>query len=64
MPRDLMHITLPRGGTTSHAARAVQQTGSISFGNGSEDLAEVEFDHGEQGQSEDFLPTLPLRFRW
>jgi hypothetical protein len=57
-----VHKTLPRGGSTSHAARAVQQTGSISFG--SEHLADVEFDHGEQGQSEDFRPTLPLRFRW
>jgi hypothetical protein len=59
-----VHITLPRGATTSHAARAVQQTGSVSFGSGSEHLAEVEFDHGEQGQSQDFRPTLPLRFRW
>jgi hypothetical protein len=60
-----VHITLPSGGTTSHAARAVvQQTGSVSFDSGSEHLAEVEFDHGEQGQGEDFLPTLPLRFRW
>jgi hypothetical protein len=59
-----VHITLPRGGFTSHAARAVQQTSSVSFGSGSEHLAEVEFDHGEQGQSQDFRPTLPLRFRW
>jgi hypothetical protein len=34
------------------------------LGSGSEHLAEVEFDHGEQGQSQDFRPTLPLRFRW
>jgi hypothetical protein len=59
-----VHITLPRGEPISHAVRAVQQTGSVSFGTGSEHLAEVEFDHGEQGQSEDFRSTLPLRFRW
>jgi hypothetical protein len=59
-----VHVTLPPDGSISHAARAVQQTGSVSFGSGSEHLAEVEFDHGEQGQSKDFRPTLPLRFRW
>ncbi len=59
-----VHITLPRSGPISHAVRAVQQTGSVSFGSGSEHLAEVEFDHGGQGQSADFRPTLPLRVRW
>ena len=59
-----VHITLPRGGPVSHAVRAVHQTSSVSFGGGSEHLAEVEFDHGGQGQSADFRPTLPLRFRW
>ena len=57
-----VHITLPRGGSTSHAVRAVQRTGSISFGSGNEHLAEDQFDYGVQGQSEDFRPTLPLRF--
>ena len=59
-----VHITLPRGESISHAVRAVRQTGSVSFGAGSEHLAEVEFDRGEQGQSVDFRPTLPLRVRW
>jgi hypothetical protein len=29
-----------------------------------EEILIVELDHGGQGQSADFRPVLPLRFRW
>lgn len=57
-------MTLPRGEPVSHTVRAVQGAGLVSFSTGGEHLAEIEFDHGGQGQSADFGPVLPLRFRW
>jgi hypothetical protein len=57
-------MTLPRREPVSRAVQAVQGAGLTSFGTGSEHLAEIEFDHGSQGQSADFRPVLPLRFRW
>ena len=59
-----LRITLPRGKLISGAVRALQQAGVVSFETGDDHLAEIEFDHGSQGQSADFLPLLPLRFRW
>lgn len=59
-----LHVALPRGAPVSPAARAVQRAGVVSFGPGGDHLADVEFDHGRRGQSVDFRPTLPLRFRW
>lgn len=48
----------------SPAARSAQGADLVSFGTGDEHLAGIEFDHGIQGQSADFRPILPLRFRW
>jgi hypothetical protein len=59
-----LRMTLPRREPVSRAVQAVQGAGLTSFGTGSEHLAEIEFDHGGQGQSADFRPVLPLRFRW
>ena len=59
-----LHITLTRGEPVSPAARSAQGAGLVSFGTGGEHLAKIEFDHGVQGQSADFRPVLPLRFRW
>jgi len=36
----------------------------VEIESGNDHLAEIEFDHGSQGQSADFRPLLPLRFRW
>jgi hypothetical protein len=44
--------------------RALQQAGDVSFETGNDHQAEIEFDHASQGQSTDFRPLLPLRFRW
>ena len=59
-----LRMTLPRREPASRAVQAVQGAGLVSFGTGDEQLAEIEFDHGGQGQSADFRPVLPLRFRW
>jgi|SRR5215208_2417898 len=59
-----LRITLPRGKPISGVVRALQRTGVVSFETGNDHLAEIEFDHGSQGQSADFWPLLPLRFRW
>jgi hypothetical protein len=57
-------VTLPQTKPVSRAARALHQTGAVSFSSGNDHLAEIEFDQGGQGQSVDFRPLLPLRFRW
>jgi hypothetical protein len=59
-----LRITLPRGKPISVVLRALQRAGVVSFESGNEHLAEIEFDHGSKGQSADFRPLLPLRFRW
>ena len=59
-----LRITLPRGKPISGVVRALQRAGVVSFESGNDHLAEIEFDHGSQGQSADFRPLLPLRFRW
>jgi hypothetical protein len=59
-----LHMTLPQREPASRAVRAVQGAGLVSFGTDDEHLAEIEFDHGGRGQSDDFRPVLPLRFRW
>jgi hypothetical protein len=59
-----LRITLPRGKPISSVVRTLQQAGVVSFEPGNDHLAEIEFDHGSQGQSADFRPLLPLRFRW
>ena len=59
-----LRMTLPRGKPISGVVRAVQRAGVVSFESGNEHLAEIEFDHGSKGQSADFRPLLPLRFRW
>ena len=59
-----LRITLPRGKPISGVVRTLQRAGVVSFESGNGHLAEIEFDHGSQGQSADFRPLLPLRFRW
>jgi len=59
-----LRITLPRGKPISGVVRTLQRAGVVSFESGNDHLAEIEFDHGSQGQSADFRPLLPLRFRW
>jgi hypothetical protein len=59
-----LRITLPRGEPISSVVRALHQAGVVSFETGNDHLAEIEFDHASQGQSADFRPLLPLRFRW
>jgi hypothetical protein len=59
-----LRITLPRGEPTSDVVRALHQAGVVSFETGNDHQAEIEFDHDSQGQSADFRPLLPLRFRW
>ena len=59
-----LRITLPRGEPISSVVRALHQAGVVSFETGNDHLAEIEFDHARQGQSADFRPLLPLRFRW
>jgi hypothetical protein len=59
-----LRMTLPRGKPISGVVRALQRAGVVSFETGNEHLAEIEFDHGSKGQSADFRPLLPLRFRW
>jgi hypothetical protein len=59
-----LRITLPAGGPTSGAVHALNRAGVVSFEMGNHHLAEIEFDHGSQGQSVDFRTSLPLRFRW
>jgi hypothetical protein len=59
-----LRITLPVGGPTSGAVQALNRAGVGSFEMGNHHLAEIEFDHGNQGQSVYFRTSLPLRFRW
>jgi len=59
-----LRITLVRSEPMSRAVRRVLETSLVSFDPGSAHLAEVEFDHGGQGRSADFQPTLPLRLCW
>ena len=59
-----LRITLPRGKPISGVVRTLQRAGVVSFESCNEHLAEIEFDHGSKGQSADFRPLLPLRFRW
>ena len=59
-----LRITLPRGKPISGVVRTLHRAGVVSFESGNDHLAEIEFDHGSQGQSADFRPLLPLRFRW
>ena len=59
-----LRITLPRGKPISGVVRALQRAGVVSFESGNDHLAEIEFDHASQGQSADFRPLLPLRYRW
>jgi hypothetical protein len=59
-----LRITLPAGEPTSGAVHALNRAGAVSFEMGNHHLAEIEFDHGSQGQSVDFRTSLPLRFRW
>jgi hypothetical protein len=59
-----LRITLPRGEPMSGVVRALHHAGVVSFEMGNDHLAEIEFDHGGQGQSVDFRPLLSLCFRW
>ncbi len=59
-----LHITLPRSEPMSDVVRALHRAGVVSFETGNDHLAQIEFDHGSQGQSADFRPALPLHFRW
>ncbi len=59
-----LRITLPKAGPTSGAVRALHRAGVVSFDAGEEHLAQIEFDRGTRGQSADFRPLVPLRFRW
>ena len=59
-----LRITLPRGKPISGVVRTLQRAGVVSFESGNDHLAEIEFDRASQGQSADFRPLLPLRFRW
>jgi hypothetical protein len=59
-----LSITLPRGKPISGVVRTLQRAGVVSFESGNDHLAEIEFDRASQGQSADFRPLLPLRFRW
>lgn len=60
-----LRVTLPAGGEPmSGAVRELHREGVVSFDTGDEHLAEIELDHGARGQSADFRPSLPLRFRW
>lgn len=57
-------LTLPTDEPISGVVRALYQAGVVSFETGDDHLAEIEFDHASQGQSVDFRPLVPLRFRW
>ena len=59
-----MRITLPQAGPTSGVMPELQRAGVASFERGNDHLAEIELDRGSRGQSADFRPLLPLRFRW
>ena len=59
-----LRVTLPRTEPMSGVVRALHQAGVVSFESGNDHLAEIEFDHAGQGQSADFRPLVPLRFRW
>ena len=59
-----LRITLPRAEPISGVVRALHQAGVVSYETGNEHLAEIEFDRASDGQSVDFRPLMPLRFRW
>lgn len=59
-----LRMTLPQREPASRAVRTLRGAGLVSFSTDGEHLAEIEFDHGGQGESADFRPALPLRFRW
>ena len=44
--------------------RALLRAGVVSLETGEDHLAVIAFDHDPQGQSADFRPALPLRFRF
>ncbi len=57
-------LQLPGVPTLSPALQATARIGLVSLVAGPSHLAEVSFDHEEQGKSEDFRPELPLLLRW
>ena len=59
-----LRIVLPSDEPVSGAVRALHRAGVVPFDTGNDHVAEIEFDHGNRGQSADFRPLLPLRFRW
>jgi Glyoxalase-like domain len=58
-----LSVTLPRDEPVSGALRALQRAGVVSFQQGEDHLAEIQFDRGGRGESTDFRPALPLLFR-
>ena len=59
-----VNITVSHAASLSPATQAVAKLGLIAFETGPAHLAEIVFDDGQQGQSTDFRPALPLIFRW
>lgn len=59
-----LHITVPTDQPFSTAIHAIAEMGLITFSQGQEHFAEIEWDGGTQGKAIDVRPTLPLGFRW
>jgi hypothetical protein len=59
-----VRLSGPGLGRPSEVGRAVARLPEVTLADAPEHLAEVTFDLGGQGRSEDFSPTLPLQFRW
>jgi hypothetical protein len=59
-----LRITLPYVSSLSETLLNVERAGIAEFVLSASHLAEVIFDGGEKGRTQDFRPVLPLSFRW
>ena len=57
-------VRLHQSGELSQAAKIINLTDAVKILAGCENVLEIEFDHGVQGNRKDFRPELPLVFRW
>lgn len=64
--REITHVSMsiPTHAPLSDALRALAAAHLVTITVGPAHLAEVEFDHGHQGQLVDGRPWVPLRLRW
>lgn len=60
----LIDVRICTQGNLSPAARTIGSLPGISIEKGERHLLEITFDHGIQGRRKDFLPHLPLVFKW